>query len=170
MNLSLHMAIFTETTSLQVRSWPPDLQSNTWPKFLETPFFFSQFLANNESFYFTFGGRWSYRDWFTEHASSNSICSTRLSPAFHKGSSVRYGVCPINNQSSWTVHDLENFKIPCQHIARTGCFLDNLVKDSRAAPDVALPGQSYPASWFPCHGRSEKNTLFLIGCGVVFSE
>ena len=67
--------------------------------------------------------------------------------------SLRYGVCPINNESFWTAHDLENFKIPCQHIARTGCFLDNLVKDSRAAPDVALPGQSYPAScletwWF----------------------
>ncbi len=78
----------------------------------------------------------------------NPIFSTHLSPAFHRGGLVRYGVCPINNQSSWTVHDLENFKIPCQHIARTGCFLDNLVKDSRAAPDVALPGQSYPASWF----------------------
>ena len=68
----------------------------------------------------------------------------RAVASFQRSACEPYGVCPINNESFWTVHDLENFKIPCQHIARTGCFLDNLVKDSRAAPDVALPGQSYP--------------------------
>jgi len=35
-------------------------------------------------------------------------------------------------------------EIPCQHVNRSGCPLHQLIRGSRAAPDVALPGQSYP--------------------------
>lgn len=33
---------------------------------------------------------------------------------------------------------------PCQHISRHGCSLSPLVTESRASPDVALPGQMFP--------------------------
>lgn len=55
-----------------------------------------------------------------------------------------FPVCPVHNHSYVSHRELEEIKVPCQHIAKTGCSLSNLVQDSRAAPDVALPGQSYP--------------------------
>lgn len=55
-----------------------------------------------------------------------------------------FPVCPVHNHTYVSHHELEEIKVPCQHIAKTGCSLSNLVQDSRAAPDVALPGQSYP--------------------------
>ena len=58
-----------------------------------------------------------------------------------------FPVCPVHNHSYVSHRELEEIKVPCQHIAKTGCSLSNLVQDSRAAPDVALPGQSYPVSW-----------------------
>lgn len=57
-----------------------------------------------------------------------------------------FPVCPVHNHTYVSHHELEEIKVPCQHIAKTGCSLSNLVQDSRAAPDVALPGQSYPVS------------------------
>eukprot|EP00435_Cladocopium_sp_Y103_P027600 s3937_g6.t2 len=55
-----------------------------------------------------------------------------------------FPVCPVHNDTYVSHNELEEIKVPCQHIAKTGCSLRNLVQDSRAAPDVALPGQNYP--------------------------
>ncbi|CAE7298092.1 TPP1 [Symbiodinium natans] len=48
--------------------------------------------------------------------------------------------CHVRNDSQHVDH----LEIPCQHVNRSGCPLRPLVRRSRAAPDVALPGQSYP--------------------------
>ncbi|OLP80804.1 Physarolisin [Symbiodinium microadriaticum] len=48
--------------------------------------------------------------------------------------------CHVRNDS---LH-VGQLEIPCQHVNRSGCPLHNLIRGTRAAPDVALPGQSYP--------------------------
>ena len=45
--------------------------------------------------------------------------------------------------------EVKELLVPCQHVSTKGCSLSSLLKHSRAAPDLALPGQSYPVSWKP---------------------
>ncbi|CAJ1403332.1 unnamed protein product [Effrenium voratum] len=52
--------------------------------------------------------------------------------------------CAINNASYVSPERLAETLVPCQHIKGSGCSLATLLQESRAAPDVALPGQSYP--------------------------
>eukprot|EP00930_Biecheleria_cincta_P086303 TRINITY_DN75610_c0_g1_i1.p1 TRINITY_DN75610_c0_g1~~TRINITY_DN75610_c0_g1_i1.p1 ORF type:complete len:902 (-),score=146.41 TRINITY_DN75610_c0_g1_i1:39-2744(-) len=41
-------------------------------------------------------------------------------------------------------HSEQEALAPCQHISKHGCSLSPLVAESRASPDVALPGQMFP--------------------------